>query len=384
MQRRQFLGGIGSTVAGGAWLAASSPARAEAGISANQLTLGSTLAMTGPLGGAGIQHTLGIQAAFRTVNQAGGIHGRELRLTTLDDAYVPDRTVDNVKQMLGGDKVFALISSMGTANTAKILPMVEQQGVPLVGPVTGAESLRQPKLRQVFFVRPSYRDEAQRLVDQLVSMGLRSIAFVYLDNPFGQEVLRDAEATLAARQLKSVGGFALAVNGSNAAEVARKVVDAQPSAVVLGTTGTATSAVLMQLRTLSPALPVAGLSVSVIDSEMAKLGPALQGVALVTVFPDAKKPKLAAVRAFQAAMKAQGDEERIGGSSFEGWVNAQLMIEGLRRAGRELTRDKLRAALAATRRLDLGEYSLGFGGNGPFVASRFIELAVLGEGGRRS
>lgn len=384
MQRRQFLGHLGSAVVGGAGLAASFPAQAEAGLSASQVTLGSTLAMTGPLGGAGTQHTLGILAAFRAVNQAGGVHGRELRLTTLDDAYVPDRTVDNVKQMLGGDKVFALISSMGTANTAKILPMVEQQGVPLVGPVTGAESLRQPKLRQVFFVRPSYRDEAVRLVDQLVGMGLKNIAVVYLDNPYGQEVLRDAEATLESRKVKSAGSFALAVNGSNAAELARKVVDAQPGAVVLGTTGTATTAVLLQLRALSPALPVAGLSVSVIDSEMAKLGPALQGMALVTVFPDANKPKLAAVRAFHAAMKAAGEEARIGGSSFEGWVNAQLMIEGLRRAGRELTRDKLRNALAATRRLDLGEYSLGFGGNAPFVASRFIELAVLGEGGRRS
>lgn len=389
MQRRQFLDRLAGSLATplvGAGLGSLAPAvhAAEDGLSGSAVTFGSTLALSGPLGGAGTDHTLGIQAAFKAVNAAGGIHGRELKLATLDDGYVPDRTVENVKKLLGGNNTFALISSMGTANTARILPIVEQQAVPLIGPVTGAASLRQPQLKQVFFVRPSYRDEAVRLVDQIVGMGLKDIAVVYLDNPYGKEVLQDAENTLAARSLKPVGAFALAVNGSNAKELAEQVVQARPGAVVLGTTGTATTAIMLQLRALSGVLPMAGLSVAVITSELAKMGSAAQGMALVTVFPDADKPKIAAVRTYQAAMKAMGEEARIGGSSFEGWVNAQVTIEGLRRAGRELTRDRLRSALAATRRLDLGEYSLGFAGAAPYVASRFIELAVLGPNGKRS
>jgi len=388
MRRREFLDRFGGTLAATTLAGAAPGAQAaEEGLSGSQVTFGSTLALSGPLGGAGTDHTLGIKAAFKAVNVAGGIHGRELRLTTLDDAYVPDRTVDNVRKLLdppGGNGVFALISSMGTANTARILPIVEQQGVPLIGPVTGAASLRQPQLKQVFFVRPSYRDEAVRLVDQLVGMGLKDIAIVYLDNPYGREVLKDAQDTLAARNVAAVGGFALAVDGSNAEALARQVMEARPGAVVLGTTGTATTAVMLQLRALNGLLPMAGLSVSVITSELAKMGKASLGMALVTVFPDADKPKVAAVRTYQAQMKALGEEARIGGSSFEGWVNAQVTIEGLRRAGRELNRERLRAALGASRRIDLGEYSLGFAGAAPFVASRFIELAVLGANGRRT
>ncbi|MBI5255996.1 MAG: ABC transporter substrate-binding protein [Burkholderiales bacterium] len=385
MQRRQFLDAITKTLAagslGGAWSLAHA---AEDGLSASSVTFGSTLALTGPLGGAGTDHTLGIKAAFKHVNQAGGVHGRELKLVTLDDAYVPDRTVENVKKLLDGNNTFALISSMGTANTAKILPIVEEAGVPLVGPVTGAASLRQPKLRQVFFVRPSYRDEAVRLVDQLVGMGLKDIAIVYLDNGFGKEVMADAQAALAARNVKASGTFALAVDGKNATELAKQVIEAKPGAVILGTTGTANTAIMLQLRALSSGLPMAGLSVSLISSELPKLGTASQGMALITVFPDADKPKLIAVRNFHAAMKALGEEARIGGSAFEGWVNAQVMIEGLRRAGRDLTRDKLRSALGATKRLDLGEFSLGFTGSAPYVASRFVELSVLGANGKRT
>lgn len=385
MKRREFLDRLGrhtgAVALAGAW---SQVQAAEDGLSGSQVTFGSTLALSGPLGGAGTDHTVGIKAAFKAINAGGGIHGRELRLTTLDDAYVPDRTVDNVKKLLDGNGVFALISSMGTANTAKILPIVEQQGVPLIGPVTGAASLRQPQLKQVFFVRPSYRDEAVRLVDQLVGMGLKDIAIVYLDNPYGREVLKDAQETLAARKVTAVGGFALAVDGSNAEALARQVMEAKPGAVVLGTTGTATTAVMLHLRALNPLVPMAGLSVSVITSELAKMGKSSIGMALVTVFPDADKPKVAAVRTYQAQMKAIGEEARLGGSSFEGWVNAQVTIEGLRRAGRELSRERLRAALGAIRRIDLGEYSLGFAGAAPFVASRFIELAVLGANGRRT
>ncbi|WP_395702077.1 ABC transporter substrate-binding protein [Aquabacterium sp.] len=385
MQRRHFLDRLACTLAGGGLALSTAPAlAADEGLGANHVTFGSSLALTGPLGGAGSDNTAGILAAFKAANATGGVNGRELRLITLDDAYVPERTVDNVKKLLDRNAAFALISTMGTANTAKVLPLVEAAGVPLVGPVTGAASLRQPQLKQVFFVRASYRDEAVRLVDQIVTMGLKDIAIVYLDNPYGQEVLRDAQATLQARGVKAVGSFALAVDGSNAKDVARQVAEARPGAVVLGTTGTANTAVMLALRAQSGVLPLAGLSVSVISSELAKLGKAAQGMAMVQVFPDADKPKIAAVRAYQAAMKAAGEEARIGGSSFEGWVNAQVMIEGLRRAGRDLTRDKLRQALASARRIDLGDYSLGFSGAGPFVASRFVELAVLGADGRRS
>ncbi|GAA0752364.1 ABC transporter substrate-binding protein [Ideonella azotifigens] len=355
---------------------------ADEALGPQQVTLGCSLAMTGPLGGAGTAHVAGIKAAFRAVNENGGINGRNLRLAVRDDAYVATRTLENVKGLLDGNAAFALMSCMGTANTAAILPLIEQAGVPCVGPVTGAASLRRPDLRQVFHVRASYSDEAIRVVQQLVSMGLKDIALVYLDNPFGKEVLRDAEAALSDKGLKSIGQFALAVNGANAGELSQQVLAARPGAVLLVTTGSANTALVLALRSKAGGLPMVGLSVSVIASELPRLGAAAKGMAMTQVFPDAEKTKLAAVRQYQAEMKALGDEH-YDASSFEGWVNAQMMMEGLRRAGRDLSRDKLRQALASIKRLDLGDYSLGYAGAGPFVASRFIELAVMGADGHR-
>jgi branched-chain amino acid transport system substrate-binding protein len=77
-------------------------ARAEPGVTATQVLIGSTLALSGPLAGAGISHTAGLNAAFKAVNSSGGIGGRQIKLVSLDDAYVPARTVENTKKLIGG------------------------------------------------------------------------------------------------------------------------------------------------------------------------------------------------------------------------------------------------------------------------------------------
>jgi ABC-type branched-subunit amino acid transport system substrate-binding protein len=207
-------------------------------------------------------------------------------------------------------------------------------------------------------------------------------ALVYLDNPFGKEVAKDATAALQAAGLQAVTTLPAAVDGSNVAQVVEQLLAAKPNVVFFGTTGTTSTALMLQLRARMAGLPMVGLSVSVISSELSKLGAASQGIALSQVFPDAVSPKLESVRGYQAAMRAIGREE-FGASSFEGYVNAMVVAEGLRRAGRDVTRDKLRLALTGLKQLNLGELSLGFGGTAPYVASRYVGLAVLGANGRR-
>jgi ABC-type branched-subunit amino acid transport system substrate-binding protein len=379
-----FLSSVASgaaAVAGAGWVQVARAA--DEGISSSHITIGSTAALTGILAGAGRDQQSGITAAFQQINKAGGVHGRELRLVMKDDGYVPARSVENVKQMLDGNAVFALMSCMGTPNNAAIIPIIEQAGVPYVGPITGASSLRQPGQRNVFHVRASYTDEVTRVTQQLVAMGLQDIAVIYLDNGFGKEVAKDADAAIKAAQRKSVASVPVAVDGKNVTQVVDQVQAAKPTVVFLGTTGTVSTALILELRTRMPGLPIVGLSVSVISSELAKLGPALQGLAVSQVFPDATSERLESVRNFHAAMRAAG-KENPGNTSFEGYVNAMVIAEGLRRAGRDVTRDKLRQALAGMKQLSIGEMSLGYAGAAPYVASKYVSLAILGANGRRT
>ncbi|EHL24360.1 extracellular ligand-binding receptor [Acidovorax sp. NO-1] len=386
MSRRQFLlRATQAAAATGLPLWAHTASAADEGLTPKLITLGCSIALTGPLGQAGIEQVAGMKAAFAEVNQAGGIHGREIRMDPKDDGYVAARTLQNVTQMVDSQSVFALISPLGTANTAAILPLIEMRGIPTVGPVTGATSLRSPEARHVFFLRPTYREETQRLVKQIVDMGLKRIAVVYLDNPFGKEVLKDMSKALDDIKVERAGEYALAVDGKNGADLADKVAAERPGAVLLATTGTANTAFVQAFRTKAQGVPLAGLSVTVLASEMPKLAASSRGLALVQVFPDANSLKSVAVRKFQTTMKAVGADAAYihSGSALEGWLNAQIMIEGLRNAGKDLTRERLRAGLASIRSLSFGDFNVGFGNKAPYIGSDAIYLAVYAENGRR-
>ena len=386
MSRRQFLLRATQAVAAtGLPVWAHTASAAEEALTARSVTLGCSIALTGPLGQAGIEQVAGMKAAFAELNQAGGVNGREIRLEVKDDAYVAARTLENVTQMLDAQSVFALISPLGTASTAAILPIIESKGIPTVGPVTGATSLRNPEARHVFFLRPTYREETQRLVKQVVDMGLKRIAVVYLDNPFGKEVLKDMAKALDDIKVERAGEYALAVDGKNGAEMADKVAAERPGAVLLATTGTANTAFVQAFRAKAQGVPLAGLSVSVVSSELPKLAANTRGLALVQVFPDATSQKSVVVRKFQSSMKATGalPAYLTSGSALEGWLNGQIMIEGLKNAGKDLTRERLRAGLAGIRSLSFGDFNIGFGNKAPYIGSDAIYLAIYADNGRR-
>jgi ABC-type branched-subunit amino acid transport system substrate-binding protein len=359
------------------WVASASAA-GEDGITPKQITIGSSLALSGPLGNAGQEHTAAIQAAFAQINKAGGVNGRELRFFSKDDGYAAARTAANVKQIIDENSAFALMSLMGTPNTGAAIPMTEKAGIPVLGPITGAASLRKPEHKAVFHIRPSYTDEVARMVSQLVQMGLQEIAIVYLDNPFGKEILANAQRVLAENKLKAVAAIALATDGKNATEVAQQVQDSKAGAVFMATTGTGTTDVVLAIRQFAAGLPVIGLSVSFTD--IPRLGKHLTGLAMASVFPSAKSPKFAVIRAFQASLEAAGTPSAYG-LGVESWINAQVMAEGIRRAGRDITRDKLRVALAGIRGYEVGEVVINFQAAGPYVGTTSVKLGVFGADG---
>jgi branched-chain amino acid transport system substrate-binding protein len=379
MNRRLFLhrAGRGAAVIGAtSWVGPSWAA--EEGITAKAITIGSSLALTGPLGAAGQEHTSAIQAAFAQINKAGGVNGRELRLISKDDGYAAARTAENVKQMIDDNSVAAFMSIIGTPNNAAALPMIEKAGIPVLGPITGAASLRKAEYKSVFHIRPSYTDEVSRMVQQLAQMGLHDIAIVYLDNPFGKEVLANMQRVLEEHKLKAVGVIALAVDGKNAAEAVQQTLDCKAGAVFLGTTGTGTTDYVLALRQKAAGLPMIGLSVSFTDTK--RLGSALTGLAVASVFPSGNATKFAVVRNYKASLEA-ANLKNPNSLGLESWVNSQVMAEGIRRAGRDITRDKLRAALASIHGLELGEVVINFTNASPYVGMTAVKMGVFAADG---
>jgi branched-chain amino acid transport system substrate-binding protein len=99
------------------------------------------------------------------------------------------------------------------------------------------------------------------------------------------------------------------------------------------------------------------------------------------VFPDPHRARTPVVRDYQAAMQAIGRSD-FSSASLEGYINTRILAEGLDRAGRDVTRAKLRTALLSLNRFDLGGFSVDYAGAAPFVGSRFVSLGILGGDGR--
>ena len=355
-------------------------AHAQEGVSAKDITIGSSLALSGPLASSGREAKAGIEAAFAQINGKGGIHGRQLVLQAMDDAYVPARTVDNVRKMTGNNSILALLSCLGTPNNASLVPIVEEGGIPYVAPITGATSLRRPDIRNIFHVRASYADETQRLIQRLAGMGMSNLVVVYLDNGYGREVLADAIRAAEGTGMKVTAQFPLETAGKNLNEVLAQVQAARPGAVFMATAGAASGSLALALRKQSPSLPMVGLSVTLNQDNIHDLGAGASGIALGMVLPDPYRARTQLVRDYQAAMRATGQQD-FATLSLETYVNARVLAEGLERVGKDITRSKLRTAMASVRALNFDGFVVDYSAP-PYVGSKFVELGVLGTNGR--
>ena len=381
MQRRQFV-----TLASHTTAALAAPVfmrnawAQEGGITGKTLTIGCSAALSGPLAGFGPDIKQGAEAALAHINGRGGVHGRTLQFNMVDDGYVPQRTTDNIKQMIGQGSAFALLSCVGTPNNTAILPLIEEAGIPYVAPLTGASSLRKGG-RNVFHVRASYTDEVRRLVQRLAGMGLKGIGVVYLDNGYGREMLDDATRSLAEQNIKPTVQAALATDGKNLADVLAKVAEARPAAVLLATAGAASVELVRGVKKTVPGVLMAGVSVTLTSDGLKQLGDAGSGIAVTMVMPDPNRAKTQLVRDYQAAMRTKGQQDFTLGS-LEAYVNMRVLAEGLERAGSDPSRAKLRTALAGIRNWDMGGFVVDYSGQSPYVGSRFIDLGVLNGAGR--
>ena len=381
MQRRQFVSLVSGTVALAAAPVLMRSAQAqEAGLSAKSIAIACSADVTGPLAAFGEDIRQGAGAALAQINGRGGIHGRTLQLNIMDDMYDPARTVENIKQILGQGNTFALLSCVGTANNKAILSMTEEVGMVHVGPVTGASSLRKGA-RSVFHVRASYTAEVHRLMQRLVEMNLKSIGVVYLDNPYGREMLEDAIHELDKSGIMLVIQAPLATDSSNLADVLSKVSASRPSAVLLATAGSASIGLARGLKKNLPGVLLTGISSTLMGDAPKQLGEAASGIALSLIVPNPFNTRTGVVRDYQTAMRAVGQMDFSPGS-LDAYINMRVLAEGLERAGRDVTPDKLRSSIASIRKWNLGDFVVDYSSQPPYVGSRFIDLGVLGSTGR--
>ena len=373
LSRRTLLAGTAAVAL--PWLQAGSANAQE-----SQIVLGQSTDLTGPLGELGSAMHQGAQAAFAAVNARGGIQGRSIVLNTLDDQYDVQKGLANVKQLMADPNTFALFNCMGTANVEAMLPLVLESGTPFFAPFTGAQLSRVPQ-RNVFNIRASYAEEAEKLVQHLNTLGIKRIAIAYQANSFGKEVFNATQRSMAKLGLPDGPSATVENNASDAATAAAKIAQAQPEAVLIGLAGKPAMEFVKSFRALRRGTSLYGLSVLGTSANIAALGADGVGMALTQVMPLPTNPVVPVAREFMQAWKAIGAKTEPSHLALEGYINARVFCEALQRAGKNPTRASFIDATWSLRKLDLGGFEVHATEPGR-NASRFVELTLVGRDGK--
>jgi branched-chain amino acid transport system substrate-binding protein len=375
MKARYFVYGL-------LWLAVFhvNPAFAESGVTDSEIIVGSSVSASGPLGPLGTGIRDGAAAYFDHVNKQGGVAGRKIRFIALDDAYMADRTVANIKKLINDEHVFALLGVTGTPSVMAAIPIAGAANVPLFGPFSGAGEIRKGFNRHLFTVTASYGEEMEKIVEHITTFGITRVAVVYLNNGFGKSGLAGVEQAMQKRNLKVLGAAPVEADSSDIKAAADAMARIEPQVIIMATAGKVSADYIKEHKSRLLNTQFYCLSVTSIAQLSSVLGADVRGIAVSQTMPFPWSATSKLVKDYQGIMKSLKRTD-YSYASMQGFLSAKVFVEGLRRAGRDLSREKLISSLESMSHADIDGYQISFSPDNHH-GSKYVDLTVLGKDGK--
>jgi branched-chain amino acid transport system substrate-binding protein len=343
-------------------LAISVPALAEDGITADTIVFGQAAVLEGPASALGTGMKAGLTAAFEEANKKGGVHGRKLKLNSVDDGYEPAKSITATKKLIEEDKVFSLIGPVGTPTSAATQPIATAANVPFVGAFTGASFLRDSKLANVINVRASYDAETEAWVKHLTEdLKIKKVAIFYQDDAFGRAGLSGFKKAMDKRSMEIAAEGTYERNTVAVKSALLTLRRAEPEAVVM-VGAYKPSAEFIKLSRQVGFNPVfVNISFVGASALAQELGQDGEGVIVSQVVPFPWDASLKVVADYQAAIKAVDANAKPEFVSLEGYLVGRLAIAALEKAGKDVTRESFLKAIKDTGTFDIGGLQMSFG-----------------------
>ena len=345
-----------------------------------QLLVGQTVGITGSAAVTVKESMLGAQLYVDQVNAHGGVNGQPVEIVSLDDKFDPKLTYANARTLIEDRGVLALFMTRGTPHTQGIIPLLDKYGVSLVGPSTGAMVLHTPPQKYIFNVRAPYQQEVQKAIAHLALLGVRRIGVVHVDDAFGEDALAGAQKGLASAGIEALFVEKFDRARPDFSQLAPRVRAQEPQALFFIGTGAAVIDGIKALRTAGVGGQILTLSNNASGGFVQALGEDSRGVVVTQVFPSERSMNYPVIKEAQALARAKGVKE-LTPAMVEGFVNAKVLVEGLRRAGAKPDRARLHAALESLSRYDLGGLEVSYSST-DHTGLNFADLSIIGPDGR--
>ena len=352
----------------------------ERGITPTEIILGVSATLSGPAAPWGAT-ARGVEAYLAYINEQGGIHGRTLRFEIRDDGYQPARAVANVRELVERVGVFGIVGMIGSANAAAVRDYMFRNEVVWMTPAVESDPwIGNPNITYLFVTYPNYYQEAKILARYAVEeLGLSRIAVFYQNDQYGSNGLRGVRDALAEMGMAPVAEVSYELTDADLSVHALRIAQAQADAVVMYATPNHGAMMAAALAQQNPRPQILS-SFTLADPIMARLaGPAWDGVIVPSYFPypgtDEKVD-----RVLQILVERNPELANMAFNALAGVTFVEPMLEGLRRAGPNLTKESFVAAMESIQNWD-GELLRGvtFGpGRRQGINSIFLARMVNG------
>jgi ABC-type branched-subunit amino acid transport system substrate-binding protein len=345
------------------------------------ILLAMSAAFTGPSRGLGIEVYRGARAWFDEVNAKGGVSGRPIELRAYDDGYNPAPAIYNTIRAIEQDRAFLLFGYVGTPTVTRVLPLLKrysERSVYLFFPFTGAQPQREPPyVDEVFNLRASYRDETYALVDRFSTIGRKKIAILYQADAYGRSGWDGVRRALKAHKL-TLAAEATYERGTPFSTPLTRQVEilraAQPDAVIAIGAYAACAAFIRDAVDAGWKIPIANVSfvgsenmLRLLTPEQQKSGRDYTSMLVNSqVVPSYEDQTLPAVVEYRTLMQRHAPKPPafadlanyppidLSFTSFEGFLNAKVITEALRRMNGDFDPKRLKAVVESIRDYDLG------------------------------
>jgi ABC-type branched-subunit amino acid transport system substrate-binding protein len=330
------------------------PALAEVGVTDNEILIGNPNVKSGDNSFSGLQTSIGLNTYIEQVNAAGGINGRKIKIVPCDDKYTPDGAVQCF-DTLQKQGVFAISGLVGSGMLAKYKALATNNKVPLVGCYSGPQFACDPVSPYVFTVRPGYQDEEHQLVDHLwKDTGLKKIAIIYQNDAYGADHLKGARDELTKYNSDLVAAASYERNSLEIGEAFAKVKDSKPDAVSLACNKNQCTKIVHSARAQgwNPLFFVnSGANV---DGFLDQVGKEGEGVLVGETVPSPNRTDIPFIAKYRQALKQYHPDAEPGYTNLKGYITGMVLCEGLKRGGKNLTREGFCKALESIHNWDVG------------------------------
>src|ERR1700733_11987438 len=340
-------------------------AETQRGVTDTEILVGTITDLSGVTAVQGVNNANAVRLAFDEVNEKGGINGRKIRYIVEDSQYQVPRAVQAINKLINSDGVFFTIEDGGTPMNNATFPMAIEKNVPKLLPLSAARSMFEPFNRLKFSQYSSYVDQMRAGVKYFVEQrGKKAICAMYQDTDFGKDVLAGAQMQAEAMGMKIVATTAHKPTDTDFTAAIAKLREANCDLITMGTIVRDSTLIIATVKKVGWKVDLLG-QVASYDTAIAEApGNVADGFYSMSpslyAYPDDPRP---AIKAFAQKYKARyGVDVNYLGEM--GYTSAQIAIEALQRAGRDLTVDSLVKAMERTQ-----DFHNLFGGTHPLTAT---------------